>query len=114
MPRRKFSPIDINTEEDDVVIEKVNQENLSAQEMLNERLKERFWKTAKEEYIDNIIDILALYRGRDDLDRSEMDLYKRALTQIDWIYGIQKNKEPLKVVTKAGTMQDIQQRLKNF
>ena len=114
MPKRKYDLIDINTEEDDIVLEKVSKENLSVQEMLNEKLKEKFWKSAKEEYIDNIIDILAMYRGRNNLDKSEMDLYKRALTQIDWIYWIQKNKEPLKVITKAWTMQDIQQRLKNF
>lgn len=103
---------DINTEEEDIIEEDISYENLSVQELLDRKIKERYRKSAKEEYVDNIVTILSMYRWRDDLDKTEKDLYKRALEQIDWIYGLKKNKEPLKVFTRAGTMQDIQNRLK--
>lgn len=105
---------DVNYEEDDIVLEKNSLENLSVQEMLDAKIRYKYGKSAKEEYVDNIVDIVSMYRGRDDLDKTEKDLYKRALEQIEWIYGIKKNKEPLKVFTKAWTMQDIQNRLNNF
>lgn len=103
---------DVNTEEDDIIEENVSYENLSVQDMLDRKIKNRYWKSAKEEYVDNIVDILNMYRWRDDLDKTEKDLYKRALEQIDGIYWLKKNKEPLKVFTRAWTMQDIQNRLK--
>lgn len=104
--------VDVNTEEEDIIEESISYENLSVQEMLDRKIQEKYKKSAKEEYVDNIVSILAMYRDRDDLDKTEKDLYKRALEQIDWIYGIKKNKEPLKVFTRAWTMQDIQSRLK--
>lgn len=103
---------DVNTEEDDIIEENVSYENLSVQDMLDRKIKSAYWKSAKEEYVDNIVSILNMYRWRDDLDKTEKDLYKRALEQIDGIYWLKKNKEPLKVFTRAWTMQDIQNRLK--
>lgn len=104
--------IDVNTEEEDLIQEKVSYENLSVQEMLDAKMKNLYGKSAKEEYVDDIINIINNCRWRDNLDKTETDLFKRALQQIDGIYGIQKNKEPLKVITKAGTMADIQSRLR--
>ncbi len=104
--------IDVNTEEEDVVAERVSYSNLSVQDMLDKKMQRRYGKDAKEEYVDDILRIIDQYRTRDDLNKTEADMYKRALQQIDGIYWIQKNKEPLKVFTRAWTMQDIQNRLK--
>lgn len=101
--------IDVNQMEDDVMTEHIAPENEDAKEML-ERLSQRIlWKSAKEVYLEWILQQIKAYEELPENKRTPaMEAnYLKYLWAIDQVLWISKDKRDVKITTQLKSAADI-------
>lgn len=101
--------IDVNQMEDDVMVEHVAPENEDAKEMLERLSQKILWKSAKEVYLEWILQQIKAYEELPENKRTPaMEAnYLKYLWAIDQVLWISKDKRDVKITTQLKSAADI-------